>query len=334
MAHDLIEARDNGLYCAAGGFYIDPWRPVEHAIITHAHGDHARPGSRRYYTAPSGVPLVKKRLGADQHVQPLRWRTPYRFGDCTVSLHPAGHILGSAQVRVACGDEVWVASGDFKRGADPSCEPFEVVPCDTFISEATFALPAYRWPDPTATAHAIHDWWQANAADGRASVLFTYALGKAQRILAALRPLAARTVFLHGAAVPMTAIYRQAGVAMVTTEPVSARDSSDGFAGELIIAPPSADTDGWMRRFRRPSTAFASGWMRIRGNRRRRGFDRGFVLSDHADWPDLLRTYADTGAQRILTTHGRASELVAYLREQGYQAAPLETPYSETDEGD
>jgi putative mRNA 3-end processing factor len=334
MSDDLIEATSQGLYCAAGDFYIDPWRPVEHAVITHAHADHARPGSRTYYTAPSGIPLLKKRLGADQAVQPLHYGRPYSFGDCTVSLHPAGHILGSAQVRVACGNAVWVASGDFKRGADPSCEPFELVPCDTFISEATFALPVYRWPEAHDVTAAIRDWWQANAAEGRASVLFTYALGKAQRILAELRAFTHQTVYLHGAVVPLTAIYRQAGRPMVPTAPVSMRDDSDGFGGELIIAPPSADTSGWMRRFRQPSTGFASGWMRIRGNRRRRGFDRSFVLSDHADWPDLLRTFAETGARRILTTHGRADELVAYLREQGYEAAPLTTPYSETGEAD
>lgn len=334
MSDDLIQATDNGLYCPAGGFYIDPWRPVAHAVITHAHADHARPGSRRYYTAPTGLPLLKKRLGADQHVTPLRYGERYRFGDCTVSLHPAGHILGSAQVRVACGDSVWVASGDFKRGTDPSCEPFELVACDTFISEATFALPVYRWPDSQHVARAIHDWWQANAAEGRASILFTYALGKAQRILAELRQLSHRPVYLHGAVVPLTGIYRQAGIPMVPTAPVSERDDSDGFAGELIIAPPSADGSRWMRRFRRPARGFASGWMRIRGNRRRRGFDRGFVLSDHADWPELLRTFAETGACRILTTHGRANELVAYLREHGYDAAPLATPYSETGEAE
>jgi putative mRNA 3-end processing factor len=334
MGQDLIEATDYGLYCAAGDFYIDPWRPVRRAVITHAHADHARPGSAHYYTAPSGIPLLKKRLGADTPIEPLHWGRRYRFRDTEVSLHPAGHILGSAQVRVSDGSRVWVASGDFKRGHDPSCEPFEVVPCDTFISEATFAMPVYRWPAPSETAQGIHDWWQANAAEGRASVLFTYALGKAQRILAALRWLSPQTVYLHGAAVPMTRIYRHAGIAMTPTAPVSERDSSDGFAGELIIAPPSAHGSQWMRRFRRPGTAFASGWMRIRGNRRRRGFDRGFVLSDHADWPGLLRTFADTGARRILTTHGRADELVAYLREQGYQASPLATAYSETGEAE
>lgn len=334
MSEDLITAKDRGLYCAAGGFYIDPWRPVEHAVITHAHADHARPGSGHYYAAPSSIPLLKKRLGADTRIHPLAWRRPHRFGDTEVSLHPAGHILGSAQVRVDDGQAVWVASGDFKRGYDPSCEPFEVIPCDTFISEATFAMPAYRWPDVAQTTGAIHDWWQENATQGRASVLFTYALGKAQRILAELRDFTAQTVYLHGAVVPMTRIYRQAGVAMVPTSPVSEGDDRSGFAGDLVIAPPSAAGSGWMQRFRRPSSAFASGWMRIRGNRRRRGFGRGFVLSDHADWPDLLRTFAETGAQRILTTHGRSRELVAYLREQGYEAAPLETPYSETGEAD
>lgn len=326
---DLIELTPNGLYCAAGDFHIDPWRPVRRAVITHAHADHARSGSEEYITSRLCVPLLRQRLGGQSRAVGVDYGEPLTLGETRVSLHPAGHILGSAQVRVAHQGETWVASGDFKRDPDPTCTAFEVVPCDTFITETTFALPAYRWPGAGAVAAEILAWWQNNAETGRTSVLFTYALGKAQRILAELAPLTDATVYLHGAVQPLTELYRDAGVPMLPTEPVSAQPRDHDFSGTLVLAPPSAAGSTWMRRFRRPSTGFASGWMRIRGNRRRRGFDRGFVLSDHADWPSLLRTIEETGARRVLTTHGRAEEFARYLRERGYAAQPLRTPYGE-----
>jgi putative mRNA 3-end processing factor len=328
----LIEPTDRGLYCAAGDFYIDPWRPVARAIITHAHADHARGGSERYFASTTAVPILRQRLGGGQDFRALDYGEPVSFGGVRVSLHPAGHILGSAQVRVERGDEIWVASGDYKRDPDPTCEPFEVVPCDVFITEATFALPVYRWRPAAEVAAEIHAWWQDNADAGRTSVLFTYALGKAQRVLAELTAYTERTVYLHGAVVPLTELYRAAGVAMLPTAPVSEQPRQADFAGELIIAPPSAAGSPWMRRFRNAGTGFASGWMQIRGNRRRRGYDRGFVLSDHADWPSLLRSIRDTGARQVLTTHGRSDDLVRFLREQGVDARPLATLYSGDDD--
>lgn len=330
----LIEPTENGLYCAAGDFHIDPWRPARRALITHAHADHARGGSHRYYATPASLPILERRLGRNNDLQPLSYGETMMFGPVRVSLHPAGHILGSAQVRVEHDGEVWVASGDFKRDPDPTCEPFEPIPCDTFITEATFALPVYRWPPTREVAGQIMQWWRENESAGRTSVLFTYALGKAQRVLAELTTFTDRTVYLHGAVVPITDIYRNAGIHMLPTEPVSAGSRGDDFAGELIIAPPGAAGSPWMRRFRDPGTAFASGWMRIRGNRRRRGYERGFVLSDHADWPGLLRTFEECRAPRILTTHGRADELVRYLRERGIDAAPLATLYGSDPESD
>lgn len=222
-------------------------------------------------------------------------------------------------------DGVWVVSGDYKRDADPTCAEFEVVPCDTFITEATFALPAYRWQPAAAVAAEIHHWWQANAALGKTSVLFCYALGKAQRLLAELRAYTQETAFLHGALTPLTECYREAGIAMLPTEPVGRRLKDEDFSQALVLAPPSAAGSAWMRRFPRHSAGFASGWMRIRGNRRRRGYDRGFVLSDHVDWPGLIRTIEETGARRVLATHGRTDVLVRYLRERGWEADSLET---------
>ncbi len=329
MHQPLIQPTDRGLYCAAGDFYIDPWRPVERAVITHAHADHARSGSAHYWAATSGVSLLQRRLGANTPITGVDYGQALAFGPVTVSLHPAGHILGSAQIRIEYAGEVWVASGDYKRDPDPTCAAFEVIRCDTFITEATFALPAYRWPSVDLVAADIHRWWQTNAQSGHTSVLFSYALGKAQRLLAALPTPHPGPIYLHGAVAPLTEDYRRAGVVLPATHTIGEAPDSEDYAQSLVIAPPSAGGSSWMRRFRRPSTGFASGWMRIRGNRRRRGYDRGFVLSDHVDWPGLLATIEQTGAQRVLTTHGRADELVRYLRERGLDAAPLATLYGD-----
>ncbi len=323
---DLITATGRGLYCAAGDFYIDPWQPVERAVITHAHGDHLRGGSAHYYASARGAAVALHRLPADAVLTPLAYGDTVQFGETRVSLHPAGHILGSAQVRIERDGEVWVVSGDYKRDPDPTCEPFEVVPCDVFISEATFALPVYRWTPTDQVAREILSWWHANRARGVASVLFAYALGKAQRVLAELARLTDEPVFLHGAVAGLVEAYRAAGVAMLPTEPATVAKAAS-YAGALILAPPSAAGSPWMRRFGEHRTGFCSGWMRVRGDRRRRGYDRGFVLSDHADWPSLLRTFSDTGASRILLTHGHSDTLCRYLQEQGVQASALRTEY-------
>ncbi|MEE4361146.1 MAG: ligase-associated DNA damage response exonuclease [Pseudomonadales bacterium] len=327
----LLELTDSGLYCPAGDFHVDPWRRVPRAVITHGHGDHARPGMGHYWTQRDGVPILRKRLGRYIPLDGVGYGEPMRFGDVTVSLHSAGHILGSAQVRIEHEGAVWVVSGDFKRDADPTCAPFEVVPCDTFITEATFAFPVYRWPDTAEVAREVHAWWRACAEAGRPALLFCYALGKAQRLLAELMACTDQEVLLHGAMVDLVRIYRDAGVAMLPTRAVSEIGRSADFAGALIMAPPSASGSKWMRRFKGASTGFASGWMQIRGNRRRRGYDRGFVLSDHADWPSLVRTVEDCGARRVLATHGNTDVLVQYLRERGIEAAPLKTPYGDED---
>ncbi|MFB1480121.1 ligase-associated DNA damage response exonuclease [Corallococcus sp. RDP092CA] len=323
----LVSVTPQGLYCQAGNFHIDPWRPVERALVTHAHGDHARSGSQRYLGAAPGRSLLQRRLGADAVIDTLEYGEPLKVGDTTVSFHPAGHVLGSAQLRVEHRGEVWVISGDYKRTPDPTCAPFEVVRCHTFITEATFGLPIYRWDDPRLVAQDILRWWDANREAGRSAVLFCYALGKAQRLLAELGRLTDRPAYVHGAVSGLVTAYREAGIAMLPTQRVSETEKGTSFAGALVLAPPSAAGSPWMRRFGEAETGFASGWMRVRGNRRRRGYDRGFVLSDHADWPDLLRTVADTRAQRVLVTHGYTDPLSRYLRERGVDASPLATPF-------
>ena len=329
-AGDLIQLRPEGLYCPAGDFHIDPWRPVPRAVITHGHGDHARTGMGAYHTTRIGLPILEWRLG-DQIYMAHEYGAPFRMGDATVSLHPAGHVLGSAQVRVEVDGEGWVASGDYKRQHDPTCDPFEVVRCDTFITEATFGLPVYRWPETAEVAREIVEWRDACAAEGVAAVLFCYALGKAQRVLAELAAFTDQPALLHGAVAAGVEVYRRAGVPMLATRPVAEEAKGADFAGQLVLAPPSAAGSAWMRRFRRAQTGFASGWMRIRGNRRRRNHDRGFVLSDHADWPDLVRTVRETGARRILCTHGNTDAVVRALREDGIDADALRTAFGGED---
>jgi len=325
---DLIQLRPEGLYCPAGDFHIDPWLPVPRAVITHGHGDHARAGMGEYHCTPGTGPILRWRLGEVRIVEHAHGAA-FDMDGARVSLHPAGHVLGSAQVRVEAGGEVWVASGDYKRQPDPTCAPFEVVPCDVFITEATFALPVYRWPDTREVVADIVQWRRACEARDEAAVLFCYALGKAQRVLAELAAFDEPPPLLHGAIAAGAEVYRAAGVAMAATELVVEQASRSDYAGRLVIAPPSAAGSAWMRRFRRAQQGFASGWMRIRGNRRRRNYDRGFVISDHADWPDLLRTIEQTGARRVFATHGTTDALVRTLCERGIDARTLRTSFGD-----
>jgi putative mRNA 3-end processing factor len=328
MSPPLLEADPIGLYCAAGAFHIDPWGSAEIAVLTHGHGDHAHPGSARYICSAPGLAVLRRRFGPDAVIDAVPYGEPFRLGDAAVSFHPSGHVLGAAQIRVDVAGTVWVVSGDYKRAPDPTCAPFEVVPCDTFVTEATFALPIFRWAETASVIAEIHDWWRRNRHAGRPSVLFAYALGKAPRILAELRHLTDEAVLTHGATEAMVAIYREAGLAMLETRPVPEKRRGESLAGALVLAPLSASGTPWMRRFPGAETAFASGLMRIRGTRRRKGFDRGFVLSDHADWPQLLRTVRETGARRVLATHGHSHVLARYLRELGQDADVLPAPYA------
>jgi len=298
-------------------------------VLTHAHGDHARAGSGSYLCTPETAALLRRRL-QDARVETLAYGERRRIGDATVSLHPAGHMLGSAQVRIEGSAGVWVVSGDYKREADPTCAPLEPVRCDVFISEATYALPLFRWDDPRSVAAEIVAWWQANGE--KTSVLFCYALGKAQRLLAEIARLTDRPVRVHGMVEPFTQVYRELGIPLAATRLVG---DDRGLAGELVLAPITARGTPWMKRFRSFEQAFASGLLRIRGTRRRRGFDRGFVISDHADWPGLLRTVRETGAERVYATHGHREALVRHLRETaGVEAAPIGTPQPADPEGD
>lgn len=325
----LVESPE-GLFCPAGGFHVDPWGPVERALITHAHGDHARAGSAAYLCATPGAGLLRRRFGADAVIEHLPYGRPITIGGARVSFHPAGHVLGSAQIRLEAADGAsgaWVVSGDYKRAADPTCEPFEPQRCETFITESTFGLPIYRW-DPTAVVIGeLLEWWRGNEAAGKTSVLFCYTIGKAQRVLAELARHTGRRVLVHGMMLSAIEGYREAGVSMLPVGSATERPRGTSFAGELVLAPLSARGTPWMRRLGDVSDGFASGLMRVRGVRRQRAFDRGFVLSDHADWPALLQTVADTGAARVLATHGHAEPFARELTRMGVTSGVIRTAW-------
>lgn len=325
-ASPLIVARPQGLYCPPGDFYIDPWRGVDRAVITHAHGDHARLGSANYLAARPAENVLRTRLG-NVALQTIDYGEPIEINGVRVSLHPAGHVLGSAQVRIEQAGSVWVASGDYKVEPDATCAPFEPVRCETFITESTFGLPIYRWDDSRRVMADINAWWSANADSGRTSVLFCYAFGKAQRVLSGVDPTIGRIV-VHGAIEPLNRAYRASGIALPPTQLVSETDQTD-LARALVLAPPSAQGTPWLRRFGDYSDAFASGWMRLRGTRRRRALDRGFALSDHADWPGLMQAIQATGAEQVIVTHGQIPVMVRWLAEQGLASSSFETEYGD-----
>jgi putative mRNA 3-end processing factor len=329
----LLTVDENGLYCAAGDFHVDPWRPVPRAVITHAHADHARPGSGAYLAAASGLPVLRARLGPHAVLDGLRWEERRRVGGVALSLHPAGHLLGSAQVRVEHRGEVWVVSGDYRREADSTCEPFAPVRCHTFVTESTFGLPVFRWAPAPAVLGEIAAWWRDNAAAGRPSVVFAYALGKAQRLLAGLVE-GPGPLVVHGAVRVLADAYREAGVALPRVATVH-RVGRQELRRALVVAPPSAQGSPWMRRFPGAATAFVSGWMALRRLRRQRRVDRGFALSDHVDWPSLQAAVEATGATRVAVTHGFVAPVVRWLREErGLDAWGLETRFEGEGQGE
>jgi putative mRNA 3-end processing factor len=323
---NLISVTDRGLYCEEGDFYIDPWKPVPRAVITHAHSDHARRGSERYLTTSQGLHVLATRMDAGAVIDTVAYGEVLNLGGVKLSLHPAGHILGSAQVRVESRGEVWVVSGDYKIAADRTCESFTPITCDTFITECTFGLPIYRWPAQSEVDHEINQWWRSNRDAGRASVIFAYSLGKAQRIIAGVDA-SIGPIYCHGAVQRVNLDYRNTGIDLPPTSYAGSAHEKKDWKGALIVAPPSANGTPWMRKFGDVSAAFASGWMQVRGTRRRRAVDRGFVVSDHADWPGLLSAIEATNATRILATHGRTGPMVRWLQDRGIDAASLHTEF-------
>ena len=337
---DLVVQRREGLYCPPGDFYIDPWQPVDRAVITHAHADHSRRGHTHYLAAAPAEGVLRTRLG-EIDLQTLQYGESVDHFGVRVSLHPAGHVLGSAQVRLEHDGRVWVASGDYYVAgsrADPrednqTCTPFEPVRCHCFITESTFGLPIYRWQPQAELFGAIDAWWRGNAEAGRASLLMGYSFGKAQRILKGVDR-SIGPIFVHGAVEPLNRAYRAAGVDIPETPLVTEVSDKSLFKRSLIVAPPSVQGSTWTRRFGEHGDAFASGWMQLRGARRRRAVDRGFVLSDHADWPGLQRAISATGAERVIVTHGYEAVMVRWLEAQGLEAGSFATEYGDSDDDD
>lgn len=324
---NLLTFTPEGIYCAAGDFHIDPWLPVPLALITHGHADHSRLGMGAYMATTSAAPVMRHRLGE------IKMDT-VAYGDVTsingvdVSFHPAGHVPGSAQIRVAHKGDVWVASGDYKTVDDGLSEPFEPVRCNAFITESTFGLPVFNWTPQDILADQINDWWARNAADGVFSLLSCYALGKAQRLLRAVDPSIA-PILTHAAIENTNRIMRGQGIALPDTTLVTPDLDLKAHKGALVLATPSALNSTWARRFKPASSAFASGWMALRGVRRRRAADRGFIMSDHADWNGLNDAIKQTGAERIFVTHGYRSVFSRWLSEQGYDAKVVQTQFDD-----
>lgn len=326
---DVLTFTDRGIYCPAGDFYIDPWQPVDRALITHGHSDHARWGMNHYLATAAAAPVMRHRLG-DVSLDTINYAETRQIGGATVSFHPAGHVPGSAQIKVTVKGETWVASGDYKTVADGLSEPFEPVRCHAFITECTFGLPIFKWTPEDILTTQINEWWAANNAAGKTSVLGAYALGKAQRLLttvdADIGP-----ILTHGAIENTNDILRGQGIALPDTIRVTAETNVKDYAGALVLATPSAMAGSWMKKFGPTSTAFASGWMALRGVRRRRGADRGFIVSDHADWDGLNAAIKATGAEKIFATHGYTDAFHKWLREEGYDAHVVSTEYNGED---
>jgi putative mRNA 3-end processing factor len=328
----LIEFTNKGLYCEAGQFYIDPWRPVERAVITHAHSDHARPGSNSYLCHVHTKPLLELRLGPGTY-QPVEWNQATDINGVKVSLHPAGHIIGSSQVRIEYKGEVWVVSGDYKTENDGISGVFEPIACHTFITESTFGLPIYNWKPQEEIFTNIQKWILGNNEQAKTSVLMAYSLGKAQRLLSCVEAIGL-PIFLHGAVYNVHQALVNAGFRLPAVQRVQADMSKETFKGNVVIAPGSADGTPWMKRFAPYSVGVCSGWMQVRGNLRRRNADAGFALSDHADWNGLLAAVKATGAGQVFVTHGFQAAFSRYLNENGIKAGEVKTEYGiEEEEG-
>lgn len=322
----LLELNKNGIYCAEAKVYIDPWKPVERAFITHGHSDHSRYGHKAYLSTHASVPIIKHRLGADINIKGIDYNESISVNGVKFSFHPAGHIIGSAQIRAEGHGEVWVISGDYKTENDGISGSFEPVKCTHFITESTFGLPVYKWRDQSEVFKEMNDWWRENQAQGKTTIVTAYSLGKAQRILHNIDHTIGK-IFCHGAIANMNEVIRNSGVEIKKTSRISKESNPKDFTGNMIITPPGALGSSWIKRFKNVSVGIASGWMMLRGARRRRGADRGFVLSDHCDWDGLNEAIAATGAENIYPTHGYTQIFSRWLREQGYNSQPLETEF-------
>jgi putative mRNA 3-end processing factor len=321
----LLQFNSKGIYCAAAKVYLDPWKPVDKAIISHGHADHSRWGHKQYITHTSNVAIIKHRLGQDINVSGVKWGEQFVINNVKFSLFPAGHIIGSSQIRVEHKGEVWVFTGDYKTEDDGIAVPYEPIKCHSFITECTFGLPAFKWLPQKQVFNDINNWWQDNQDNGQTSVLFGYSLGKAQRLLKHLDPSIGK-IFTHAAIENMTEVVRPL-VHMPETIRITRDTKKEDLKGQMVLAPPSAHGSPWLKKMVPYVTGSASGWMTFRGARRRRAIDKGFVLSDHCDWQGLLSSIQATGAEKIICTHGYTDIFSRFLQEQGYDARTESTQF-------
>ncbi|TWU46828.1 ligase-associated DNA damage response exonuclease [Rubripirellula reticaptiva] len=322
--NELLQTTALGLYCPAGGFYVDPQRPVDRAVVTHAHTDHARWGCKNYLAAAPSEHLLRMRMSDDAEFQFLKYGDSISINGVEVSFHPAGHMLGSAQVRLEYRGKVAVVTGDYKLGPDPTCESWQPVKCHLLVTESTFGLPVYRWQPEQMTADSINDWWRATRDEGKCCVLYGYAVGKSQRLLAGLDP-SIGTIYTHGAVEKGNEAYRKTGVELPETTYVGSIEGKHDWSGAMVIAVPSAHGSPWMRKFGSVRTAMASGWMAVRGARRRRSVDRGFIVSDHVDWPSLIEAVELCDPETVWVTHGYSATVARYLQECGRDAQAIDS---------
>jgi putative mRNA 3-end processing factor len=331
MKNSLLTFTPSSIYCAAADIHIDPWEPVEKAIITHAHSDHAKPGCKHYLAHKDSEAILRLRLGEHISLQTVGYGEEFQINNIKFSLHPAGHIIGSAQIRVENKSEIWAVSGDYKLQNDNFSVPFEPIKCDTFISESTFGLPVYKWPDQRIVISEINEWWKQNSLQDKASVLMGYSLGKMQRLIKNLQPFSG-PVYGHGAVFSINERLREAGFDLPFIPLATKETDRKLFRGALILAPDSAMNSRWIKKFEPYSTGYCSGWMAIRGAKNRKAIDRGFVLSDHADWNDLNIAVRETGAEKVYVTHGYTDVFARWLNENGIESAEVKTVYGNEDD--
>ncbi|HMT28807.1 MAG TPA: ligase-associated DNA damage response exonuclease [Bacteroidia bacterium] len=334
MNSPLIQFTGKSLYCPIADVHIDPWIPVDRAIITHAHSDHAKWGSKNYLAHKHSEPILRMRLGNDINLQTVEYGESFTINGVRFSLHPAGHIIGSAQVRAEYKGEVWVASGDYKLEDDNFCAPFETVKCNVFITESTFGLPIYKWQKQEKIFDEINSWKAKNESEGKASLLMGYSLGKMQRILKNIAISENETIYAHGAVFSVNEKLREAGFDLPPLTLITKETDKKLFKGALILAPPSADGSPWVKKFAPYSMGYCSGWMAIRGAKNRRAVDQGFVLSDHADWNDLNTAVVNSGAEKVFVTHGFTSVFSKWLNENNIASAEVKTMYGNDEEKD
>jgi putative mRNA 3-end processing factor len=323
LFYNLLRSTPHGLYCPEGDFYIDPQVPVARAVITHAHADHARPGSQKYLCSDRCLPLAKLRLQHGANIQSLPFGQKISMNKVSVSLLPAGHITGSAQVLLESNGRRALVTGDFKRHADPLTHAYEPAPAHLLVMETTFALPIFAWQNCEHLQESLLHWVARNRAEGYTSVILAYALGKAQQVCHYLAPLDV-PLLAHGSVRRFQAAFSKLGLRLPALESAS-EEKAKTNKGAIVVAPPSVQNTSWLDRFRPYRTCFASGWMTIRGNRRRRNVDFGLALSDHADWDGLVSTVNDVQPEIVWTTHGYAETFARFLAEErGTQACSLE----------